>query len=224
MHESYTLTLAFIDYFILAFTSIGLFFVSKTIYQRSHSAGQTSFFGSLLAIIGAISGITSKLLVSFDNSNYLFLESLLWLFQGPGFTLIFAATLQWSLHASHKAPKVLPILMATIVLAASLWMDGSLPENQLSFYILLAATVIFFSGTLIVFAGYCITQKLYLASTLLIISLSTNLVIQLSTPAFDFIVKIPFLPQGVSALTQLFFALGMWFIYKADLESQKMPH
>jgi hypothetical protein len=114
--------------------------------------------------------------------------------------------------------------MAAIVLAASLWTDGSLPENQLRFFILLAATVIFFSGTLIVFAGYGITQKLYLASTLLIISLSTNLVIQSSIPAFDLIAKVPFLPQGVSSLTQLFFALGMWFIYRADLESQKMPH
>ena len=223
MHESYTLTLAFIDYFIVALASTGLVLASKIIYQRSNSAGQTAFFGSFVIIIGAMSSTTSKLLVSFNNSDYLFLEQLLWLLQGPGFTLVFAATLQWSLHASHKAPKILPVLMATIVLATSLWIEDSAPKNQLSFFILLGATIISFSGILVVFARHGIKQKLYLASSLLIVSLGTNLLIQPSILSFDIVINTPWMPQGITAVTQLFFAIGIWLIYRADLDSKKMP-
>jgi multisubunit Na+/H+ antiporter MnhG subunit len=224
MHESYTLTLAFIDYFIVALASIGLVFASKTIYQRSHSAGQTAFFGSLIIIIGAISSPTSKLLISFSNNDYLFLEELLWLLQGAGFTLVFAASLQWSLHASHKAPKVLPVLMATIVVATSLWTESAALGNQLNFFILLGATIVFFSGTLIIFAWHGIAKKLYLATSLLIISLCTNLLIQPPILTFDLIINTSWMPQSIAAVTQLFFAIGIWLIYSAESDNKKMPH
>tara|TARA_B110000977_G_C11029473_1_gene474623 strand:- start:301 stop:1014 length:714 start_codon:yes stop_codon:yes gene_type:complete len=223
MSESYTLTLAFIDYFIVILSGIGLLFAARTIYQRSNSAGQTAFFGSLMIVTGGICGTTSKLLISFNNSDYLLLGELLWPLQGTGLTLVFAAALQWSLHASHKAPKILPILMATIVLATSLWMKDSSPEDQASFFLLLGASIIFFSGVILVFIAYGIKQKLYLAASLLVISLCTNVAIQPSASAFDLIINTPLLPYAINAVTQLFFASGMWLIYNAVLNTKKMP-
>lgn len=224
MYESYTLTLAFIDYFIVILSGIGLLFAARTIYQRSHSAGQTAFFGSLMIVAGGICGTTSKLLIASNNSDYLLLGELLWPLQGPGFTLVFAAALQWSLHASHKAPKILPILMATMVLATSLWMKDSSPENQASFFVLLGASIIFFSGVIIVFIAYGIKEKLYLATSLLIIGLCTNLGMQPPVSAFDLIINTPWMPYAVNAAIQLFFAIGMWLIYREGLSDKKMPH
>lgn len=224
MHESYTLTLAFIDYFIVILSGIGLLFTARTIYQRSNSAGQTAFFGSLMIVTGGICGTTSKLLISANNTDYLLLGELLWPLQGPGFTLVFAAALQWSLHASHKAPKILPILMATMVLATSLWIKDSSPENQASFLILLGATIIFFSGVIIVFIAYAIKQKLYVAASILIIGLCTNLGTQPSLSAFDLIINTPWMPYAINTAIQLFFAIGMWLIYRAGLGDKKMPH
>ena len=224
MYESYTLTLAFIDYFIVILSGIGLLFAARTIYQRSHSAGQTAFFGSLMIVTGGICGTTSKLLISFNNGDYLLLGELLWPLQGTGLTLVFAAALQWSLHASHKAPKILPILMATIVLATSLWMKDSSPEDQASFFLLLGASIIFFSGVILVFIAYGIKQKLYLAAILLAISLCTNLSMQPSISTFDLIISTPWMPYAVNAGVQLFFAIGMWLIYRAGLSDKKMPY
>jgi hypothetical protein len=224
MHESYTLTLAFMDYIIVILSGIGLLFTARVIYQRSHSAGQTAFFGSLVIVTGGICGTTSKLLIAANNSDYLLLSELLWPLQGTGLTLVFAAALQWSLHASHKAPKVLPVLMATIVLATSLWTKDSSPENQASFFILLGASIVFFSGAILVFIAYGIKQKLYLAASLLVISLCTNLVMQPSILTFDFIINTPWMPYAISSATQLFFAIGMGLIYRAGLGDKKMPH
>ena len=224
MHESYTLTLAFIDYIIVILSGIGLLTTARVIYQRSHSAGQTAFFGSLMIVTGGICGTTAKLLISYNNSAYLLLGDLLWPLQGTGLTLVFAAALQWSLHASHKAPKILPILMATIVLATSLWLKDSNPEDQVSFFILLGASIIFFSGVILVFIAYGIKQKLYLAASLLVISLCANLGMQPSLLAFDLIINTPWMPYAISSATQLFFAIGMWIIYRAGLGDKKMPH
>jgi hypothetical protein len=182
------------------------------------SAGQTALLGALLVIGGGLCKASWKLLIATTGKDYPVLNEILWLLIGPGFTLIFSATLQWSLHASHKAPKVLPILMAVIVFASSLWMKESNPESRVSFFILLGATVVFSSGITIAFIGNGIKQKLYLAAVLLGINLCLNIVMQGLAQGFDPSATTQWIAQSVNTGSQLFFATGIWLIYHYRLK------
>jgi hypothetical protein len=220
MYEGYTLGLALMDYLPVIFSGIGLFFISRIIYQDSNSAGQTALLGALLVVGGGLCKASWKLFIATSGADYPLLNEMLWLLMGPGFTLIFAATLQWSLHASHKAPKVLPILMAVIVLAASLWMKDSNPESRASFFILLGATVVFSSSITIAFIGHGVKEKLYLAAALLGLNLCLNIVMQRLAQGFDPSATAQWIAQSVNAGSQLFFAIGIWLIYRYRLRSK----
>ncbi|MFT6757782.1 MAG: hypothetical protein ACJA0M_001664 [Chitinophagales bacterium] len=224
MHEGFTTSLILIEYLTVILSGIGLFLVAKIIYRGSNSAGQTAMFGALLIITGGLCNATSQLLGTLNNSEHDLLSELLWLLKGPGYTLVFAAVLQWSLHASHKAPKALPALMAVIVLSSAIGLDDSNPENLLSFFILLAATVVFFSGVIIVFIGHGIRKKLYFSASLLILSLCMNLVTPLLIQNLNLFANFPWLTTVINTATQLSFAAGMWLIYNAHLKDKKKPH
>jgi hypothetical protein len=223
MHEGFTTSLILIEYLTVILSGIGLLLVAKIVYRGSNSAGQTAMFGALLIIIGGLCNATSQLLGTLNNSEYDLLSELLWLLKGPGYTLVFAAVLQWSLHASHKAPKALPVLMAVIVLSSAIGLDDSNPENLLSFFILLAATVVFFSGVIIIFIGHGIREKLYFSASLLILSLCMNLVTPLLIQNLNLLANIPWLTTVINTAAQLSFAIGMWLIYNAHLKDKKKP-
>lgn len=224
MYEGFTINLILIEYLIVILSAIGLYFTARIIYQDSNSAGQTAAFGALLIIAGGLCNATAQLLSTLNNSEHHLLSELLWLLKGPGFTLVFAAALQWSLHASHKAPKALPALMAVIVLGSAIGLDDSKPENQLSFFILLAAAIMFFSAFVIIFIGHGIKKKLYLAASLLIISLCINLATLPLIQALTLFANTPWVAQVTSTAAQLSFAVGIWLIYSYHLKDKKMPH
>ena len=206
-YEGYTIGLALMDYLPPLFSGIGLFFLSRIIYQGSNSAGQTAFFGMLLVVAGGACKASWKLFIALGN-NYPILDDLLFLLMGPGFVLVAVASLQWAMHASHKAPKLLPVLLGTLTLGAAYWLLENKPN--LTFI----PTALFTTLLLVGFIIHSAKSKAYFACLLLVVNLGLNLSLQAIARQFSDEASLQWLAQSINAVSQLFFALGFWLLYK----------
>ncbi|MEH6549222.1 MAG: hypothetical protein V7711_09020 [Pseudomonadales bacterium] len=214
MYEDYTLGLALMDFVPVILSGIALIMFSKMISIRSRSAGQTALMGGLLVLGGGLCKATWKTLVVVIGQDITVLNNLLWLLMAPGFTLFFAALLQWSLHASHKAPKILPIVMSLAVFGVGYYFFRTQADSRIWFLVLLGATVLFSTGSSITLMIHSAKVKIWLAFVFLLANVVCSFTMSYLARLPEQTAALQWIEEGLNIVSQGSFLIAAIMLYR----------
>lgn len=104
----YTISLALVDFIPVIFSAVGVFLIARMIAEVVLTSGSVAYLSALLIALGGLTKATWKLIIATTGEDIVWLDDLLFVMLGPGFTLLAWAlwNMQLALRNKPPAPKV----------------------------------------------------------------------------------------------------------------------
>jgi len=84
----YTVSLALVDFLPVIFSAIGVFLVAQMIARFDQTSGRVAYLAATLITMGGLSKAVWKLVIAATGNDIAGLDDMLFIFLGPGFTLL----------------------------------------------------------------------------------------------------------------------------------------
>lgn len=205
-----SLPLALEDILLVAFFSIGLYFIGKLISRESAICGKLAFFGGFLVALGGFLKVSWKLIYAIFQTDFAIFNNGLFAWQTCGFIC-----LAWAMWRCRKENNVATLLAVPIVLIvfflsiAGYFAFGT--ETRTWFFVLLGGTTIFNLALIFQLIYRGIKNKILLSVVLYVV----NLVCIFTLASIgDQTVTLQWIKQIIGTISQGSFAVASWLLYR----------
>jgi hypothetical protein len=209
--------LALHDYLPVFFSAVGLCLLAQMIARMNRAAGVLAWLGFFLVVAGGVFKATYKLDMATVGADYRWMDSGIFVWMGPGFTIM-----AWALWvgqrtiAGKRAPQpvwLVPALLCALVLGTAAYLWSSAPQARTWSLMLLGVTTI---GNFAL-SGLAIAQSwrqgLKLAVALFVFNIVAILVLQgLARLAQDSL-ALQWTQQFSNMFSNLAFAVAAWQLH-----------
>ena len=210
----YTISLALVDFIPVIFSAIGVFLIAQMIARLDHASGRVSYLAAGLITLGGLTKAVWKLVIAATGNDIAGLDDLLFVFLGPGFTL-----LSWALWNAQliMANKTIPRRVWLRPLAViALFGIGALsagviqPAARYWVYILLTLTTFANLAVGILLIRQAKQQNLNLAVGLFIFNLLAVFALSGMARVPEQTIALQWVEELLNALAQGAFAFAAW--------------
>ena len=171
----YTISLALVDFLPVIFSAIGVFIIANMIAGLDRTSGRMAYLAAVLITLGGLSKAVWKLIIAATGNDVVGLDDLLFVFLGPGFTL-----LSWALWnaqlvmAGKEIPRhvwLRPLGVIALFGIGSISARIAQPDERYWVYILLTLTTFANLAVGVLLIRQALQQKQKLTAVLFIINL-----------------------------------------------------
>ena len=99
----YTLSLALVDFIPVIFSAVGVFLIARMVAMLDAVSGRVAYLAAGLITLGGLTKAVWKLVIAASGTDLAGLDDLLFVFLGPGFTLLSWALWNAQLRLGGKA-------------------------------------------------------------------------------------------------------------------------
>jgi hypothetical protein len=125
--KAIAIALALLDFAPVFFLSLGLFFLAQLVDRLDHRCRRMAFAGFILVGLGGLFRAASNLALAVSGEEIPLLAASLWVFAGPGFTLMAAALIRGRATSQGKVisrdPWIVPTALWWMVLLTALYLN-----------------------------------------------------------------------------------------------------
>ncbi len=210
--ETYTLSLALVDFLPVLFAAIGLSFVACMAAHVNLRQGQVAALGVFLTVAGGLSKATWKLVMALTQSqvNLTLLDDALFVLMAPGYTLI--AWSVWQTARSVRRQKTFhvwipPAVLIALTFASSISLYVVNPSSPRWERVLLSITVLATTVTGILLIIFAFRQNMPLAGWLFILNLAGVFILN-SMARMEQTIALQWIEQSINALAWLVFGFA----------------
>jgi hypothetical protein len=206
--------LALLDFAPVFFLSLGLFFLAQLVDRLDPRCRRMALAGFFMVMIGALSRAISNLDLAISGETIPVLSALLFVFCGPGFTLMAAALIRGRATAlgRHAArdPWIVPTVISWLVLLGAFYLNASVEGDDAWKTALLGLALAGLASTSFAAASLGLRRQLHMAAGLFVLSLAgVSVVIALRTLIIQN-VSIQLLGELTNVVAQAAFAFAAW--------------
>ncbi len=209
--ESYTLSLALVDFLPVLFAAIGLYFIVRMVAHVNSHQGQVAAVGVLLTVAGGLSKASWKLVMALSQGqvNLTVLDDALFVLMAPGYTLI--AWSVWQTSRMVRQQKTFhtwfpPVMLIALTFAGSIALYVVYPSSPAWERLLLSVMVLATTMTGILLIIFAFRQNLALVGWLLILNLLGVFTLN-GMARMEQTIMLQWFEQSINALSWLVF----WF-------------
>jgi hypothetical protein len=209
--ETYTLSLALVDFLPVLFAAIGLYFVIRMVAHINPHQGRVAAVGVLLTVAGGLSKASWKLVMALSQSqvNLTLLDNALFVLMAPGYTLI--AWSVWQTSRMVRQQKTFhawlpPATLIALTFAGSIALYIAYPSSPAWERLLLSVMVLATTVTGVLLIIFAFRQNLPLAGWLLILNLIGVFVLN-GMARMEQTIALQWFEQSINAISWLVF----WF-------------
>lgn len=172
--------LALLDFAPVFFLSLGLFFLARLVDRLDSRCRSMALSGFVLVMLGALAGACSNLALAVSGEAIPLLSTSLYVFCGPGFTLMAGALFRgWATvqgHSPARDPWIVPTAISWLFLIAALYLQTSLAGD--AWKTALVGFALAGSAATCLFAAILgLKRQLHMAAALFILNLGGMLVV-----------------------------------------------
>ena len=215
----YTVPLALVDFFPVAFTAAGLFYVARMVNHLNPAQGRVAALGAVLTVAGGFFKALWKLVMATSGgaTDLNWMEDGLFVWMAPGYTL-----LAWSVWQAIRMargqkvrhPWLAPAAFIAVMFAASIYLFSTRPDSPGWERILLSVMVLATVITGIFLVVFAFRQKLPLAGWLFILNLLGIFLLNGLARLPEQPISLQWIEEGINAVAWLAFAWGAYLIYQ----------
>jgi hypothetical protein len=211
----YTVSLALVDFLPVIFSGIGVLVLAWMIGRFDSTSGKVAYLSAALIVLGGLSKAGWKLIIAATGTDILLLENLLFIFLGPGFTL-----LSWSLWNAQQVmqdkeiaknvwlrPLGVIVLFGTGAVSARVFQ----PDERYWFFILLTLTTFANMAVSVLVIRQSSWQGQKLAAALFIVNLVGVFALN-GMARVEQNIAMQWVEEILQVLTQLAFAVAAWLM------------
>ncbi len=209
--ETYTLSLALVDFLPVLFAAIGLYFIVQMVAHVNSHQGRVAAVGVLLTVAGGLSKASWKLVMALSQGqvNLTVLDDALFVLMAPGYTLI--AWSVWQTSRMVRQQKTFhtwfpPVTLIALTFAGSIALYVASPSSPAWERLLLSVMVLATTVTGILLIIFAFRQNLALAGWLLILNLLGVFTLN-GMARMEQTIMLQWFEQSINALSWLVF----WF-------------
>ncbi len=217
--ETYTLSLALVDFLPVLFTAIGLHFITRMVAHINPGQGQVAALGVILTVAGGFSKAVWKLIMALTQSqvNLTLLDNALFILMAPGYTLI-----AWSVWQTTRAVRqqktfhtwASPVILIALTFAGSVSLYLANPASPAWERILLSVMVIATTLTGILLIIFSFRQNMPLAGWLFILNLVGVFVLNGLARMPEQTIALQWVEQSINAVSWLAFWAAAQKVYQ----------
>ena len=190
--KALAIALALLDFAPVFFLSLGLFFLAQLVDRLDPKCRKLALSGFLLVTLGALARAASNLSLAILEQEIPVLATSLYVFAGPGFTLMAGALIRsratWLGLETRRDPWLAPTLLSWLFLLAAFYLNSAFEGRGEWQRVLLALALFGSAATCLAAARLGWTQKLHMAAALFAFNLGGTSV---------FVLLRYFVPQGL---------------------------
>lgn len=205
-----SLPLALEDSLLVAFFSIGLYFIGKLISRESAECGKLAFFGGFLVALGGFLKVSWKLIYAIFQTDVAIFNSGLFAWQTCGFICL--AWAMWRCRKENNSAVLLIVPLVLIIFFLSIaGYFAFVKETRSWFVVLLGATTIFNLALVFQLIYRGIQNKIWLSVILYLVNL---ICIFTLASIGDQTVTMQWIKQIIGTFSQGSFAVASWLLYR----------
>lgn len=216
--ETYTLSLALVDFLPVLFAAIGLSFIARMVTHVNPHQGQIAVLGVFLTVAGGLAKAVWKLVMALTQSqvNLTLLDDALFVLMAPGYTLI--AWSVWQTARSVRRQKTFhvwipPTSFIALTFAGSITLYVANPFSPAWERILLSVMVLATTVTGILLIIFAFRQNLPQAGWLCILNLVGVFVLN-GMARMEQTIALQWVEQSINAISWLVFWLAASKMYQ----------
>jgi len=216
--ETYTLSLALVDFLPVLFAAIGLYFITRMVAHINPRQGRVTAVGVLLTVAGGLSKASWKLVMALSQSqvNLTLLDDALFVLMAPGYTLI--AWSVWQTSRSVRQQKTFhawlpPVALIALTFAGAISLYVANPSSPAWERILLSVMVLATIVTGVLLIIFAFRQNLTSAGWLLIINLIGVFVLS-GMARMEQTITLQWFEQSINAISWLVFWVATSRMYQ----------
>ncbi len=211
------LLLALHDFLPVIFSAVGLCLLAQMTTRMNYAAGRLAWLGFLLVVAGGVFKATYKLDMATVGADYRWMDSGIFVWMGPGFTL-----LAWALWVAQRSvagkstPQpvwLVPALLSALVLGTAAYLWSSAPQARTWSLMLLGVTTI---GNFAL-SGLAIAQSwrqgLMLAAALFVFNIVAIFMLQGMARLAQDNLTLQWVQQFSNMFSNLAFAVAAWQLH-----------
>lgn len=215
----YTLSLALVDFFPVAFTAIGFVYIVRMVAHIDSLRGKVTALGAILTVAGGFFKALWKLLMASSGGtiDINWMEDGLFVFMTPGYVLL--AYSVWQTVRSVRGMKtyhvwLAPAIFIAIMFAGSIYLFNANPESpaweRVLLSVMVLATVI--TGVLLIVFGF--RQKMPVAGWLFIVNLVGIFVLNGMARIPEQTIVLQWIEESINAVSWLAFMFAAMKVYE----------
>ncbi len=214
----YTNSLALVDFLPVIFSALGVVIIAQMIARLDQTSGYVAYSAAVLIILGGLSKAVWKLVIAATGQDLVGLDDMLFVFLGPGFTL-----LSWALSNAQRvmAGKEIPqniwlrplgviALFGVGAIAARIFQ----PEVRYWVYILLTLTTFANLALGVLLIKQSIQMNLTWAVALFVFNLIAIFALSGMARIPEQTIALQWLEECINVLAQGAFAVAAWQLNK----------
>ena len=210
----YTISLALVDFIPVIFSAIGVFLIAQMIARLDRTSGRVGYLAAGLITLGGLTKAVWKLVIAATGYDIAGLDDLLFVFLGPGFTLLAWALWNAQLIMTDKAiprrvwlrPLAVIALFGFGAISARIFQ----PEARYWVYILLTLTTFANLAAGILLIRQAKQQNLNLAVGLFIFNLLAVFALSGLARVPEQTIALQWVEELLNVLAQGAFAFAAW--------------
>ncbi len=207
------IALALLDFAPVFFLSLGLFFLARLVDRLDSRCRSMALSGFVLVMLGALAGACSNLALAVSGEAIPLLQTSLYVFCGPGFTLMAGALFRgWATvqgHSPARDPWIAPTGISWLFLLAALYLEASLGGDAWK-TALVGFALAGCAATCLLAAVLGLKRQLHMAAALFILNLGAMIVVAGMRSLISQSVWIQLLDELLSLAAQSGFAFAAW--------------
>ncbi len=215
----YTVSLALVDFIPVIFSGIGAYFIAQLISRVEEASGKMAYLAAGLLVLGGLTKAGWKLIIATTGNDIVWLDDLLFVFLGPGFTFM-----AWALWTTRQ-------ILSRRIISSNIWRFplgviaafglGAImtrllqPEARTWVFILLTLTTLANLTVGILLIQQARSQKLYMVAALFLFNLIAVFVLSGMARIPDQSIALQWVEESINVLAQGAFAFAAWKLAKA---------
>ncbi|WP_420630132.1 hypothetical protein [Candidatus Leptofilum sp.] len=210
----YTLSLALVDFIPVIFSAVGVFLIARMIARLDAMSGQVAYLAAGLITLGGLSKAVWKLIIATTGNDFAVLDNLLFVFLGPGFTLLAGALWHFRGALAGKVSSQRVWLRPFIIIA--LFGIGAIiarfvqPQERYWVFTLLALTTLANLAVGILLIRQAMQQRLTLAAGLFLFNLIAVFALSGLARVPEQTIALQWVEETINAFAQGAFAFAAW--------------
>ena len=214
----YTISLALVDFIPVIFSAIGVFTIATMIASLDRTSGRMAYIAAVLITLGGLSKAVWKLIIAATGTDVVGLDDLLFVFLGPGFTLLSWALWNAQLIITDKEiPKKVwlrPFGVIALFGIGAISARIAQPEARYWVYILLTLTTFANLAVGILLIRQANRQHLKLAAGLFVFNLIAIFALSGMARIPEQTIALQWIEETINVFAQGAFAFAAWQLAK----------
>jgi hypothetical protein len=215
----HTISLALVDFIPVVFSAIGVVLIARMIAQLHLTSGQVAYVAAALIALGGLSKAGWKLIIASTGNDIVWLDELLFIFLGSGFTLMSWALWNARLVLSgQEVPRTIwlrPLAVIALFGGGAIAARLAQPEARYWVYILLMLTTFANLAVGILLIRQARQQSLRLAATFFLFNLIAIIALSGMARVPEQTIALQWIEELINVLAQGAFAIAAWQLVTA---------